>query len=87
MRRFLAALAFLCCVFAAIPPEPAAEEVNVEVIDDAALQLIAGTLIMIFFMFGFVLYYFIFNKSADEAVSGMKELDRPAQFTDKNKEG
>ena len=47
--------------------------------DDSAMQVIAGTIILLFFLFGFVLYYFIFNKKTDEAVTGMKELGRPAE--------
>ncbi len=50
-----------------------------QVIDDSALQIIAGTIILLFFLFGFVLYYFIFNKKTDEAVAGMKGLSRPAE--------
>jgi len=48
-------------------------------VDEKTLQIIAGIILLLFFLFGFVLYYFIFNKSADEAVSGMKRLSRPSE--------
>jgi|GEM_PF-6034080 len=78
-------LAFVLALFflSAANPEVILEE-SILPIDGRGLQIFAGLIVLAFFMFGFVLYYFIFNKSADEAIAGMKELDRPAQFTKKN---
>ncbi len=83
MRRFLA---FILAIFSVSAANSgiALEEGSALPIDDKSLQIFAGLIVLAFFMFGFVLYYFIFNKQADEAVSGMKELDRPAQFTKNN---
>ena len=57
-------------------------------LNERTFQIIAGIIILICFMFGFVAYYTIFNKSADEAIAGMKQLNRPIIISDKkNNEG
>ena len=43
-------------------------------VDDASMQVIAGILLLLFFFLGFVLYFRIFNKKAEEAISGMEQV-------------
>jgi uncharacterized membrane protein len=47
---------------------------------DGIMQAMAGIIIVLFFMLGFVLYYFVFNKQANEAVAGMGESKPHAVF-------
>lgn len=49
-------------------------------VGDGAMQVMAGIIIVLFFMLGFVLYYFVFNKKADEAVAGMEGAKPHAKF-------
>ncbi|MCP4646191.1 MAG: hypothetical protein GY852_00450 [bacterium] len=78
MRAFLFLLLLFACFSATTEIE---EEIpEIELVDDAVAQVLAGIIIILFFLLGFVLYYFVFNKQTDEAVSGMKELKRAAEF-------
>ncbi len=51
-----------------------------EVVDDTVAQMLAGIIIILFFLFGFVLYYFVFNKESNKAVAGMEEIKPHSSF-------
>ncbi len=56
------------------------EDVPGEAADDAVAQVLAGVIILLFFLVGFVLYYFVFNKQTDAEVSGMSGVKPGAGF-------
>ena len=56
------------------------EDVPGDSVDDTVAQVIAGVIIILFFLVGFVLYYFVFNKESNKAVAGMEEVKPHSSF-------
>jgi hypothetical protein len=78
MKALLVALLLFACVSATTGV--GAESDEVELMDNAVAQVLAGVIIVLFFLLGFVLYYFVFNKESDEAVAGMSGATPGAGF-------
>ncbi|MBD3398087.1 hypothetical protein GF412_05860 [Candidatus Micrarchaeota archaeon] len=75
MREIFAVLLLFSLLGATV-----AEEELEPMLSDGAMQMAAGIFIVLFFMLGFVLYYFVFNREADAAVAGMRKAEPHAKF-------
>jgi len=73
-REILVLLCLIVCLNANVSEAGELPELP---ISESSLQLLAGIIVMLFFLLGFVLYYRVFDNASNEAIAGMAKLERP----------
>ena len=81
-REILVLLCLIVCLNANVSD---VEELPALPISHSSLQLLAGIIVILFFLLGFVLYYRVFDDASNEAIAGMVKLERPNAPKDKPK--